>query len=320
VLERLTSVLDESQRLHTHVWYGEDKCFWMFVADGADNLVETLSSWRLKLGPELLVTVGISGLAQGRSNLDQAARQAQQAIGRSFYNGWDGAYAWDEHGECRDAGIIFISKEVTDAYFTAMDADSEGTADHVFHRMFPAQISNELPQTVVRDEVYHWVSTVSLYVKERGGNLHSALLGDSPFDQLSRLETYPDIREWCCRLHDVLKSMLPVLRNAHRREITKAIDYAKMNYMLPIRIKEIAQWVHLSENYFSNVFTKETGKTFSHFLQEIRVEQAKRLLKEEELDWVQIGEKVGFENPKYFTKVFKKLTGLTPKQFSRARN
>jgi two-component system response regulator YesN len=78
--------------------------------------------------------------------------------------------------------------------------------------------------------------------------------------------------------------------------------------------------VHLSENYFSNVFTKETGKTFSQFLQEIRVEQAKRLLKEEEHYWTLIGEKVGFENPKYFTKVFKKYTGVTPKQYAKTRN
>jgi two-component system response regulator YesN len=305
----------------TRIWYADEAgCLWMLVARHEDNLVEALSSWQSQLAAELLITIGISGRFQGQIHLEQAARQAETAIGRSFYYGQDGVYMWEHQGEATHSGSSFMPKEATNAYFTALDSDHETAADEACLQLFPARINEQLPQMVVRDEVYHWVSTVSSYVKERGGNLHSALSGVSPFEELSRLSTYPDIREWCFRLHDVLKSMLSVLHNAHRREITKAIDYAQMHYMLPIRVKEIAQWVHLSENYFSNVFTKETGKTFSQFLQEIRVEQAKRLLKEEEHYWTLIGEKVGFENPKYFTKVFKKYTGVTPKQYAKTRN
>ncbi|TBL71086.1 response regulator [Paenibacillus thalictri] len=219
-----------------------------------------------------------------------------------------------------NANQAFMPKEAITAYFAALDTDTEAAADRAFQKLFPERLTEQIPPAAVRDEIYYWVSTVNLYVKDRGGNLHTALSGVSPFEELGRLQTYPDIREWCLRLHDMLKSMLLVLRSAHRREIRKAIDYVRANYMLPIRVKEIAQWVHLSENYFSNVFAKETGKPFIQFLQEIRVDEAKRLLKEETHDWPLIGEKVGFESPKYFTKVFKKFTGVTPKQYAKTRN
>lgn len=189
----------------------------------------------------------------------------------------------------------------------------------MFHELFPNRIEEVYPQKLVREEIYHWVSSVSLFVKERGGMLSSALGEESPFDQIHKMHTYPDIKNWCLRLNTVVLTMLGNLKNTHRHEIVKAIQYTKNHYMKAIRVKELADMVYLSENYFSYIFTKETGKTFSQFLLEIRIEKAKELLQLYNYSWIEIGEKVGFENPKYFTKVFKKGTGVTPKKYAESR-
>lgn len=98
-------------------------------------------------------------------------------------------------------------------------------------------------------------------------------------------------------------------------EIRKAIEYVRTNYFETIRIQDVARLVNLSENYFSYLFTKETGTSFIHFLQETRVQRAKELLREG-VYWVDAGEQVGFETPKYFSKIFKKFTGFTPAQYT----
>lgn len=73
--------------------------------------------------------------------------------------------------------------------------------------------------------------------------------------------------------------------------------------------------VYLSPAYFSRVFKKEMGTTFNSFLNEVRIEKSKSLLRNNDLKMVDIALRVGFESQSYFTKVFKKLTGVSPLQY-----
>ena len=73
--------------------------------------------------------------------------------------------------------------------------------------------------------------------------------------------------------------------------------------------------VYLSPAYFSRVFKKEMGVTFNSFLNEVRIEKSKSLLRNNDLKMVDIALMVGFESQSYFTKVFKKITGISPLQY-----
>jgi two-component system response regulator YesN len=63
------------------------------------------------------------------------------------------------------------------------------------------------------------------------------------------------------------------------------------------------------------LFKKETGEGFVEYVTKFRVEKAKALLKNADLKAVEVGPMVGFSDPKYFSKVFKKTTGMTPSEF-----
>lgn len=136
----------------------------------------------------------------------------------------------------------------------------------------------------------------------------------SPFAQAGAIDTYEELRAWCKRFHRTVRQML---HSRYRVEIHQAIAYTQAHYMKPLRVKEVAAAVNLSESYFSYLFSSETGKTFVQMLQEIRVEQSKRLLCQPGVFWVDVTEQVGFESPKYFSKIFKKHTGVTPAQYAR---
>lgn len=267
-----------------------------------------------------ILTIGLSDVMHNIDYREEALEQGRQALEKRFYGGSGQVYPYKKHyisKETHKSG--FINNEVLSHFFMTLEKDDEALSIVTFHELFPDQIKESYTQKVVRDDIYHWVSSISTYMKERGIMLRSALGEESPFDQINKLGTYPAIKEWCLRLHTVVLSMLSDQRSMIRHEIVKAMEYTKSHYMTAIRVKEVADIVHLSENYFSNVFTKETGKTFGQYLQEIRIEKAKELLQDSTLTWIEVGERIGFENPKYFTKVFKKSIGVTPRQYAESR-
>lgn len=97
--------------------------------------------------------------------------------------------------------------------------------------------------------------------------------------------------------------------------VQKTIDYIRKHYPEKLTLHDVAENVQLSEGYLCARFSRETGKGFLEFLNEVRIEQAKILLKQTNLKVYEIAEKVGYSNTKYFTDVFKKITGMTPLKF-----
>jgi len=97
--------------------------------------------------------------------------------------------------------------------------------------------------------------------------------------------------------------------------IKKAIQYISQNFSLQITLDDIAGIVHLNPAYFSTMFKASTGSSFKEYLNMIRIEDSKRLLANTDYSIIDIALATGFENQSYFSKVFKKYTGLTPRQY-----
>ncbi len=104
--------------------------------------------------------------------------------------------------------------------------------------------------------------------------------------------------------------------NIKNREIMKkAISFISQHYSEPISLNYVANEVHLNPAYFSTLFKKEIGLSFKEYLNHVRIEESKRLLANSNFSIIDIAIAVGFEDQSYFSKVFKKYTGMTPKQF-----
>ncbi|MDF2613115.1 MAG: response regulator containing CheY-like receiver domain and AraC-type DNA-binding domain [Clostridia bacterium] len=101
----------------------------------------------------------------------------------------------------------------------------------------------------------------------------------------------------------------------HGDSIKRAIQYINQNYMNKITLEEVASAVHVSPNYFSKIFKEEAGINFATYLNQVRIEGAKKLLAERDTSLVDIAYLAGFEDQSYFSRVFKKYTGLSPKRY-----
>lgn len=134
------------------------------------------------------------------------------------------------------------------------------------------------------------------------------------FDELSMLETLEQSRLWFMQAFEALVEHMIEMYNSDRNSIIKATQYIQQYYDQEITLQSISRLVHLSKNYFANLFRKEVGESFLEYLTRIRIEKAKTLLTGE-LKAGDVGTLVGIQDPKYFSKVFKKITGVSPSEY-----
>jgi two-component system response regulator YesN len=98
--------------------------------------------------------------------------------------------------------------------------------------------------------------------------------------------------------------------------LSKAIGYIAQNYADDLSLGNVATRVFVSEYYLSHLFRKEMNTTFSNYVCRIRIDKAKEFLKTDKLIQIQeVAGRVGFNDANYFTKIFKKTTGVTPKEY-----
>lgn len=96
------------------------------------------------------------------------------------------------------------------------------------------------------------------------------------------------------------------------RTLKPAIDYIFENKSENISVKDMADVCHVSQSYFSRLFVKETGEKFSTYISKLKIKWAKSILEETDIPVTQISEELGFNEPGYFIKMFKKYEGVTP--------
>lgn len=87
------------------------------------------------------------------------------------------------------------------------------------------------------------------------------------------------------------------------------------HYGEALSLEQLAQQFYLSPSYLSRIFKRETGVNLSTYLQNVRIEAAKTLLRTSDLKSYEVAERVGINDPVYFSRIFKKVTGLKPKDY-----
>lgn len=105
------------------------------------------------------------------------------------------------------------------------------------------------------------------------------------------------------------------LKENDMQMLQKVFDYLDENYMYDITAQTVARMCNLSYSYFSRQFKAIMGKTFTEYLNYIRITEAEKLLMMSDLNITQIALETGFSNSSYFIQQFKHLKNISPKQF-----
>jgi two-component system response regulator YesN len=117
-------------------------------------------------------------------------------------------------------------------------------------------------------------------------------------------------------LEELQSTLFRTRPRINRDVVAEARRYAENHYMEQIGINTIAEHLDITPNYLSRLFHERTGKKFVNYLTDIRIENAKRLLRERPGITVKtVAEKVGYLSTRYFTKVFYRKAGKLPSEY-----
>ena len=123
----------------------------------------------------------------------------------------------------------------------------------------------------------------------------------------------------CVYFSDAVRSfmeeMIGFADSPHSRLIQQCIRYINSNYAEKVTLSAMAKRVYLSTSYLSRIFKQETGSSFSDYLNQVRIHRAKVYLRQWDIRLTDVAHLVGFEDQSHFTRTFKRLTGVLPKEY-----
>jgi two-component system response regulator YesN len=157
-----------------------------------------------------------------------------------------------------------------------------------------------------------------LYVK--GGRTYEFKSRTDYIPSVMGTENLNELKKWFLdKITDISKKIENSKNDKSESLIEKAEAYIDSNYMKEISLDDVSSYCNISSYYFSKLFKQETGENYVEYLNKVRIENAKRLLNESDSSIKEVCYSVGFSDPNYFSRAFKKYEGVTPSEYKEAK-
>ena len=153
-----------------------------------------------------------------------------------------------------------------------------------------------------------------LYVK--GGNTYEFKSRTDYLPTVMGMDDLSDMKTWF--LNKIIEVTQKVENNRSEKSeslIEKAESFINRNYMKDLSLDDISRYCNISSYYFSKLFKQETGENYVEYLSRVRIENAKKMLSDSEASIKEISYSVGFSDPNYFSRAFKKYEGVSPTEY-----
>lgn len=159
---------------------------------------------------------------------------------------------------------------------------------------------------------------LSLSLLPNGEDTISEIFSDDSdgYRSIYRMGNVEQVTEWMTRLRDGLCETLKSKRVTYKEHVVTSVQKYIQNHIEErLTLNEVAAIFGLSPNYLSALFKKTCNIGFSEYVTQIKVTKAKAMLLDQDLKVYEVADRLGFESAFYFSKVFKKVVGLSPREF-----
>ncbi|KZE81907.1 two-component system response regulator [Paenibacillus elgii] len=146
------------------------------------------------------------------------------------------------------------------------------------------------------------------------------LFAQTPMGKIQRIHAFHSwfqVEQWLGKLRrDIQESTGHASYSQEIRDcITKAVAMVQAEIHRPLTAAQLAQRLNISRSYFSQCFKDIIGKTFNEFSRSVRIEKAKEYLLNTNDTIAWIAEQTGYSDEKYFSRIFRELTGMLPSEY-----
>ena len=199
--------------------------------------------------------------------------------------------------------------------------DQEGTQAVLNDLLGYIYISNRFELAGIKARIIELVVLLSRAAIDAGADVGEIFKqNEGYFSQIERFTTVEEFSIWLTEiLHRFISYSFDFTRMKHSDVVYRVMEYVKVNYRRHITLDELAQHIYLSRSYLSSIFKEETGMTLSSYINAVRIEKSKALLLDNAIRLVDVANLCGFEDQSYYTKVFKRIVGVSPKRYRDCR-
>jgi two-component system response regulator YesN len=151
-----------------------------------------------------------------------------------------------------------------------------------------------------------------------GESLLEGIFSGSPdgYRALYQMRDTASIASWVRQLRDGCLEQLHSHRQSYNEHVVAGVKaYIHENIGKCLSLQEVAAVFNFNPNYLSGLFSKYAGSGYIEYITAVRIDAAKKLLVQGQLRVYEIAERLGFESSFYFSKVFKKAEGLSPREY-----
>lgn len=277
------------------------------------KVVEIAIKTALKTYLNTSVVIGVSNVHTSCANVRQSYKEAALAVDRRFSYPPGSTIHYGETSSWKVQPIDLSQelKEFEQLLAIADEAAIGSLMSRMNHKLKHAQLS--------RDSVKGFC-TALLYVADAAmmkQNIHySTAWKERVTAKVNQLGSLADFDKWIFEFEQGLKEAL-FDSNDTSKLIRNIKQYIASHYAEDVHLELLASQMNLSANYISHVFKRETNMTIVEYLTQWRVDQAIQLLQATDKKIYEIGQLVGYENEHYFSRVFKKVIGVSPNRFKK---
>lgn len=296
--------------------HGSQTCYAVICGADTSALLERCIETVDIIGsfPRFLLFIGISSRYNDPMLMSDAVEQADCASEAARYSAGRAVACYEQIPQIPPQAMKDIFDDLR-RLKSAMENQNSSVAQSTLHHLFDFIRSNQFPLQTVRNicaMIYQFCSSQLLLPED------SRSFSPSDFPSWKKLSD-SDSND---QLENLMKLYIErILAHSEPQSvdvvgiIRSVQTYIAQHLSEDLSLEQLSGLVHLSPNYLSRLFKRQTGQTISSCIQNVRVEQAKILLSTTTLKTYEIGERVGITDPVYFSRIFKKITGLTPKEY-----
>lgn len=263
------------------------------------------------------VTAGVGELCHSISEATVSYRQAVEALDMKMFHGKGKVIGYGEVRPAEKEDVKHLDAKL-EALFVAMSGYELVRIHDELDDLF--QVAKSLKSKfTLRNYALYIVMKLDNYLQRTNENVFQLLgLELNNYDIMMQFETINDIHFWLRRrVYEISETLQSNKNKKNWKLIKQIIDYMKDRTHENITLRELAEQFSLSPNYLGLIFKEETGKNFSEYFIQLRMEKSCELLRTTNMKIYEIADRAGYRHLPYFSRQFKETYGMTPLEYRR---